>query len=393
MPPTLPAATPSSASGRHSTSTLWSVIELAQGSNESAVSALDQLVDRYRPVIRKYLGERLRDFDPENAEATLAHLILPKLVHQATRRSRKGSFRRLLRLAVNAYVVDTLRRSTLQTGSWPRIESEDLIDAADLAEQLSSARRGVARHLAENLPVAALRLLALWRRPEPVPLDLRRSLVAALDHAVQDTSLWVPSRFAGIRLRPETETLATTASTATDVQRLNRLLLEDAFPLALARRADETRHASRELFDPDIIESVLDQGDDPFEADQPGDAMDQEFALRTFREACRRFRLESLERKGMSEIEFAALLPLPDPHGRVPSLHELSATLGITPAALKVRQCRARRTLRALFGQCVADIVAPRHLEQEVLVLEALLRRTFGVNPFHDLKPTPDPSE
>jgi DNA-directed RNA polymerase specialized sigma24 family protein len=386
-----PLGSPPSWSGRSSTSTLWSVIEFAQGSDDGALDALAQLVERYRPTIRKYLGERLRDFDPENAEATLAHVVLPKLIQRATRRSRKGSFRRLLRLAVNAYVVDRLRESTVVTGTWPRVESADLIDERDVAKRLKSRQGKVAQYLCDHLPVAALRRLDAWDTRDAVQPELRQALITSLDDAVIGQPLWQESRFAKISLRTETRTLAQAPLPASGTSRLNRLLLEDAFPLALARSKAGTEHTSREVFDSEILDNLLDAEDD--DPAQPGDGMDAEFALRTFVEACTRFRELFLARKGATQAELEFLLTPPERDGEEVGVRELASALGITPEALKVRRHRAREALRMVFGQCVADIVTRQRLDEEVRILEDLLCRALGANPFEGLKPPRPQSE
>ena len=90
-------------------------------------------------------------------------------------------------------------------------------------------------------PVSAF----LWQRlPEPDQIVLmsapsskpsRRVVVKALNSAIGERCIYEPSRFQGIVLRPKTLHLMEQGPLVPNLARLNRLLLEDAYPLELAR--------------------------------------------------------------------------------------------------------------------------------------------------------------
>lgn len=122
---------------RSPVSTIWTDILAAKGQDARAAAALGPLVARYRGLIRKYLGNRLVDFDQDNAEAELVHRVLKKLVDHAVPGAQRGRFRSLLRLAVNGFVVDTLRAETVRTGDGfaRRVVTDDgELDAAAAVE-------------------------------------------------------------------------------------------------------------------------------------------------------------------------------------------------------------------------------------------------------------------
>ncbi|MBX3745651.1 MAG: hypothetical protein KF833_10115 [Verrucomicrobiae bacterium] len=60
-------------------------------------------------------------------------------------------------------------------------------------------------------------------------------LVAQLDVVLRGASIWDATRFAGVVLRPETEALVAAGPSGALVTRVNRLLLEDAYPDELER--------------------------------------------------------------------------------------------------------------------------------------------------------------
>lgn len=90
----------------------WSVIRAAQGKSDDAIRVLGILVEHYRGFIRNCIGDRLRDYDAQNAEASLVHKEFVELVRGAFPNGRKGRFRCLLRTAVNNHVISVLRRAT-----------------------------------------------------------------------------------------------------------------------------------------------------------------------------------------------------------------------------------------------------------------------------------------
>ncbi len=71
----------------------------------------------------------------------------------------------------------------------------------------------------------------------PAP-GLEARLARDLEAVIAGPPVWEAGRFAGIRLRPETKALLEEVRPGADAYRLNRMLLEDAYPLEIARRDD-----------------------------------------------------------------------------------------------------------------------------------------------------------
>ncbi len=71
--------------------------------------------------------------------------------------------------------------------------------------------------------------------PEPAGETARMALVQDLNTLLSGNCIWNNNDFAGVQLRPSTQNLLNSQPTGTDRMRLNRLLLEDAFPEEIRR--------------------------------------------------------------------------------------------------------------------------------------------------------------
>jgi hypothetical protein len=71
----------------------------------------------------------------------------------------------------------------------------------------------------------------------PRPAGLLQAVTADLSALIDGPSLYDPDRFAQVALAPETLARALSAPTGTELKRLNRILLEEAYPVELADRA------------------------------------------------------------------------------------------------------------------------------------------------------------
>jgi len=123
------------------------------------------------------------------------------------------------------------------------LQLDDVEDPAALAERLRRADGPVAAHLAGALPEGQRERLASGDALSPARVGY---LVSALNEVLRREELYAPERFAGVELRPVTrEHLPPEAAAGDDedaeprpeheLTLANRLLLEDAFPQAIAR--------------------------------------------------------------------------------------------------------------------------------------------------------------
>ena len=112
--------------------------------------------------------------------------------------------------------------------------AEDFTDFPQLQEKLRLRQDPLAKYLAEQFSPDTQQLLA---RPDVAarypPDTLLNSLTAELNRLLQGPSLYDQSRFAGVILADETIQLLGENPTGEQLVRLNRWLLEDAYPQAI----------------------------------------------------------------------------------------------------------------------------------------------------------------
>jgi hypothetical protein len=95
-----------------------------------------------------------------------------------------------------------------------------------------------------------------WRGDRVAEFDLSKPVPGHLEHLIvrqinstlrSDRQFYDPARFEGVELRPETKRLLAARPTGRDLVRLNRLLLEDAFPEVIQPRPTPVYSLPRDL--------------------------------------------------------------------------------------------------------------------------------------------------
>jgi transglutaminase-like putative cysteine protease len=117
---------------------------------------------------------------------------------------------------------------------------DDFKDFPALAKKLDHPTGALEVVLRQNLPDADQLLLRDLNPARPDYHKIEEAVAADLNHFIEvgEPCLYEPDRFDAVPLRPETKKLLTMKPTGIDLSRLNRLLLEDAYPTELARTAD-----------------------------------------------------------------------------------------------------------------------------------------------------------
>lgn len=141
--------------------------------------------------------------------------------------------------ATHAYVVDGTDLDVVEhTGGRypdPTFSADDLVDLGSLAGRLKKASRAFDQWLTGHLSQQTKTALATVD-PEGSEFEpLRGSLLQDLNDILKGTLIHESARFAGIELRPQTQNLLRQDPQGAELQRLNRLLIEDAYPLELSR--------------------------------------------------------------------------------------------------------------------------------------------------------------
>lgn len=114
---------------------------------------------------------------------------------------------------------------------------DDLADLSQFAEKLLKAGGGLPAFVRDSLSPETRRALSVYRKTGIIGVDLEIRLAGEIEGLLAGPPLYeesLPS--GGLELRPETKALLERAPRNEGAYRLNRFLLEDAFPLEIARR-------------------------------------------------------------------------------------------------------------------------------------------------------------
>ena len=138
----------------------------------------------------------------------------------------------------------------------PTLSDTDVLDAPSLAAKLREHSDPLSRYLWDQLGSTNQAALAPIPAKQKRPVPLATSLAHSLNKVILGGPIHDPARFSQIKLRGRTRGMLTEPPAAEDSPRLNRLLLEDAYPRELRRmmppwaRGPATRlHAALSNFD------------------------------------------------------------------------------------------------------------------------------------------------
>jgi hypothetical protein len=124
-----------------------------------------------------------------------------------------------------------------------RFTVEDLKDLAQFAYKLMQPSDSVSAYVKGMLSNTTLQALSNYRESRLNPGKVEAALVEDLNRIIAVHTIYEAQRFASVKLRPKTSKLLARDLQCEDREGLNRLLLEDAYPLEIARRdssIDET---------------------------------------------------------------------------------------------------------------------------------------------------------
>jgi hypothetical protein len=127
---------------------------------------------------------------------------------------------------------------------WLQIENDatslsagQITDQAGFVHQLANGADGVSIFLHGQLDEAVRASLGPFAASDPGAKATLSALVKNLNQIIAGPSIYAKARFAGIALRPETRKLARENPQGQQLARLNKLLLEDAYPAEIAQSA------------------------------------------------------------------------------------------------------------------------------------------------------------
>lgn len=142
-----------------------------------------------------------------------------------------------------------------QLGGYVAFSDADLIDAQSFAAKLAVPKDEVSAFVKNRLTATTLGELARWNGTTTPSRELRYYLLGDLNSIRTGSNIWDAGRFSGVTLRPETMTLVQSDPTGEEAARLNRLLLEDAYPAELAK--DIVKQGPIEVSPPTIAANGL----------------------------------------------------------------------------------------------------------------------------------------
>ncbi|MSU26306.1 MAG: hypothetical protein EXS27_00105 [Pedosphaera sp.] len=116
----------------------------------------------------------------------------------------------------------------------PKFVAADLVKFPQLASSLKDNNNKLAAHLNSKLSDLTKQSLAKYEDSGPDSAELKKLLVADLNKIIRGPLVHETNRFAGIRLRTETRRLLRENREGDALIKLNRLLLEDAYPQEIA---------------------------------------------------------------------------------------------------------------------------------------------------------------
>jgi hypothetical protein len=142
------------------------------------------------------------------------------------------------------------------------LEAEDVNkNLPALAHKLKGNGDDVSEFLLSKLSATTVQALSAYHGGKTNPGNLPQLLAQDLTAVVQGPSIWDPDRFSAVNLRPETRAfLADAKGTGTDLPRLNRFLLEDAYPKELRKMRVYT-HVIRNLDGTKYLRTTADKKD------------------------------------------------------------------------------------------------------------------------------------
>jgi hypothetical protein len=162
-------------------------------------------------------------------EGRVRNLVLERSILGPIRTRNNG-------LLENLEITDSILQG-LRTSAVGPLTASEIKDATRVAARLRDTRDPLSQFIQGGFPQAVKDALAAYDSSSPPTATLQGQIVSHLNDLITGPSIFTADRFAGVRLSAATQALLASNPTGADLVRLNRLLLEDAFPLELADAA------------------------------------------------------------------------------------------------------------------------------------------------------------
>jgi hypothetical protein len=180
-------------------------------------------------VFRKSIDQRDLVASRLWIEAEIRELEIDRCIVGPVRTRGSGEIEKLT-------ITDSIVQS-IRTAGFGAFATADIKDASGLLRRLGNAVRALCQYLRDRFSARARRLLTDSSAEAESDSQLIETLVKVLNRELKRSDLFDPNLFRDIPLTPETQRLVATNPTGSDLVRLNRSLLEEAFPVELADNA------------------------------------------------------------------------------------------------------------------------------------------------------------
>lgn len=141
-----------------------------------------------------------------------------------------------LRLVVTTNFDSLLERALDETtAGFVSVTPADIVSPTKLARAIRNPPDALSAYVQNELPPELMGMLLQWNGVEAPSDELIQGLAHVLSRLVTEGNLYMPERFADVRLSSEVERLLRAVPSEPQRLRLNRLLLEEAFPFELQR--------------------------------------------------------------------------------------------------------------------------------------------------------------
>ncbi len=120
----------------------------------------------------------------------------------------------------------------------PFFSVQSLLDDVSIATKLKARETGLSAYLWGRMSDATRTRLESWHWNTSISPELKQDLVDALNKILTGETIWDSNRFTGVDLRKETWAMIQSSPVGEEIPRLNRMLLEDAFPREFSRNWD-----------------------------------------------------------------------------------------------------------------------------------------------------------
>ena len=208
------------------------ILELVSNSRKKSYKELEGLVPSRQAKVPSRINRGILEIVGRTLRSIQARKALYEALQCLGNDPEKWNYRRLIEekgIFAKSQQVNNLAEQTqnyIKEYAW-QFRLNDL--GKSLIEKIANANDPVSQYIKEKFPEE---LLIQYQKDGKLTEQLQEYLVREMNKIIRDSEFYNQQRFANVRLRQETQKLS--QSLEKDIQRLNRFVLEDAYPNEIA---------------------------------------------------------------------------------------------------------------------------------------------------------------